>query len=85
MKGRGALVRRLRREYGLSEGEARQALDRSLNRASLVETEARILQERKRLCRPMPDLRWCETARSVRRAKTRLATLTSVALALSAG
>jgi hypothetical protein len=46
--GRGALVRRLRREYGLTEAEARSAAEGGVFSADTPDDEAtRILQQRK--------------------------------------
>ena len=62
-QGRGALVRRLRREYGITEGEARCAVNGDAWWGLSDKTPdgiARHFQERRRLCPPRPQA-WCWT------------------------
>lgn len=68
-KGRGALVRRMRREYGLSEAQAREAADPMMWRLLCLRTgrlpttadeAAECLRDAARMCPPRP-LGWCDT------------------------
>ena len=90
-KGRGALVRRLRREHGLTERTARLIIERAFmwqRAGSDLDTDAReyLIRARHGVCPRQPFTRcWLSDTPRNPRPRSRFRSLATVALALSSG